>query len=808
MAQIEKRPITNELKESYLDYAMSVIVSRALPDARDGLKPVHRRILWAMWESGLTHSTKFRKSANVVGETLGKYHPHGDAAVYDALVRMAQEFSMRYPIIEGQGNFGSVDGDSAAAMRYTEVRLAKIAEELLRDIEKDTVDWRPNYDGTRKEPVVLPAKLPHLLLNGTLGIAVGMATNIPPHNLAELVDAILYLADHPKATHQELMRIIQGPDFPTGGLIFNREEIVRAYAEGRGTITMRARVEMEERKKKSGSSSWAIVVTELPYQVNKAELIARIAALVQEKKIEGIRDLRDESDKEGLRVVIELKGEVAPQKVLNYLYRHTDLQRDFHMNLVALTDGLQPQLLSIKEALQIYLDHRKEVVRRRTQFDLNRAKERAHILEGLAKALHAIDRVIATIKKAKDKEDARSKLVRQFSLTEAQATAILEMRLQTLAALERKKIEDELKEKKKLIKELTLILKSPARMLAVIKGELRELKEQYGDPRRTKVVARPVATLTEEDYVQEEEVVITLSAGGYIKRIAPGAFRSQRRGGKGLIGSDVGDEDFISHFLCAHTHDRILFFTDRGKVFQARGYEIPQGSRTAKGKAVHHFLEIAPSDRISAIVNVGKEDEAKYLVMATESGMIKKTSLNQFRNIRRTGIMAIDLKKGDALRWVGTSRGNDEILLITRKGQAIRFRESQVRATGRNSAGVRAIRLKQGDKVIGFDIIREKDSAKVLTVMENGFAKQTPLAQYKLQQRGGLGIKTANITEKTGEIVAGRIVTQEEEILALSAKGQIIKTALASVRTTSRAAQGVRIMHLKKGDSIAGIVVR
>ena len=1247
---IHKREITKELQESYLDYAMSVIVSRALPDVRDGLKPVHRRVLWAMWDAGLTHLAKSRKSANVVGETMAKYHPHGDTAIYDTLVRMAQDFSMRYPLVRGQGNFGSVDGDSPAAMRYcvtgntlvvtenglvpiekisekneenvsvkilsrdkavhtatkwfdsgnhptlqvttrngftlrgsynhpiltwvkhsltgepsfqwklleelkegdiavvdrtpdllwptenfslekywptpknkriekkilprrldenlahilgalvsegtihekeiefcnsdpewileferrwaavfpdcrvhhfyrkpnsfgkkpyetleihsqhiveflrnigltpdkarekkipfsilrsskpaaasflrayfegdgsiswsskmtelsaisasenliqelqvfllrfgivgtkrfdkhrgthklylrgltnyvefqneigfiskrkreklriatarlhkdysqtdfvplvaefirslsnrgksweflskhnfdrypamrenqaqvatavvvpvrpaveslftylleqkyifdpivkienaepaqvysikvesvchsfvangfinhnTEAKLSKISEEILLDIEKGTVDWAPNYDATREEPKVLPAKLPNLLLNGSFGIAVGMATSIPPHNLNELADAILHLADHPEATTDDLLQFVKGPDFPTGGIIFDHKAIREAYRSGRGAIMTRAKAEITERKNRG----FDIVVTEIPYQVNKAELVKKIADLAQGKTIEGIKDLRDESDREGMRVVIELKNDVSPQRILNQLYKHTDLQKDFHLNMIALVGGINPRLLALRDFLTEYLDHRKEVIRRRTEFDLARAKERAHILEGLVKALDAIDRVIATIKKSKDKEDAHKNLVKQFTLTDVQATAILEMRLQTLAALEREKVEHELKEKRALIKELELVLKSAQKMLQVMKGEVEELKKNYGDARRTQVVATGAKEFKDEDLIPEEGAVITLSSGGYVKRISPDAFQSQRRGGKGLIGSDLNEEDFLTHFVSARTHDNILFFTTKGRVFQTKVHEIPAAARTAKGRAIHNFLEFPGDEDITAVIAYHPE-KAKlggYLLMVTKSGMAKKTSLADFQNIRRTGIIAISLKKGDSLGWVRLSGGKDECIVTTEKGQAIRFRESQVREMGRTAAGIRAIKLRAGDRVAGFDIIKEgKKDGTLLVVMANGFGKRTKISEYKVQNRGGSGIKTANVTAKTGILIAARMVSEETDILALSAKGQIIRTALLSVRLTGRAAQGVRVMNLKSGDRLAGIIV-
>ncbi len=808
---LEKREITKELSESYLDYAMSVIVARALPDARDGLKPVHRRVLWTMWEAGLTHLAKFRKSSNVIGETMAKYHPHGDTALYDTLVRMAQDFSLRYPLVRGQGNFGSVDGDSPAAHRYTEAKLSAIAEELLADIEKETVDWIPNYDATRDEPLVLPAKLPNLLLNGTLGIAVGMATSIPPHNLSEVADAVLHLADNPDATSEDLAEIVTGPDFPTGAVIYDKKAIREAYVSGRGAILARAKAEIVEAK---AGKQFNIVVTEIPYQVNKAELVKQIAEFAQEKKIEGIRDLRDESDREGMRIVIELRNDVPPQRVLNWLYKHTDLQRNFNMNMTALvanSHGLEPRLLSLRDVLAEYLAHRKEVLRRRTQFDLRKAQERAHILEGLAKALDAIDRVIATIRKSKDKEEAHANLVKLFKLSDAQATAILEMRLQTLAALERRKIEDELKEKRVLIEELTLVLKNPAKIVKIIRDEVKELKEKYGDARRTQVVARAVEAVSDEDMIADEDAIVTVSGGGYIKRLPPGTFKAQKRGGKGIIGSEVAEDDFLSHFFSARTRDNILFFTNRGRVFQTKVHEIPQATRTSKGRAIQNFLELPSDETVSALVNYAptgpKHAEKKFLVMATRRGMIKKTPLEDFANIRRTGIIAMGMKKDDRLKWACLTSGTEELVLATRQGQSIRFSEKQVRPMGRGAAGVRAIKLKKtNDEVAGFDIIK-RGEARLLVVMEHGFAKQTPLKEYKVQGRGGSGIKTAEITPKTGPVVSAHAVSEEKELFALSAKGQMIRTELGTVRTTGRAAQGVRVMNLRDGDRIAGTVV-
>jgi DNA gyrase subunit A len=808
---MDPREITKELGESYLDYAMSVIVARALPDVRDGMKPVHRRVLWAMWDMGVTSTAKFRKSAYVVGETMAKYHPHGDSSIYDTMVRMAQDFSLRYPLVRGQGNFGSVDGDPPAAMRYTEAKLAAIANEMLTDIEKETVDWIPNYDGTRNEPTVLPAKLPNLLLNGALGIAVGMATSIPPHNLNEVADAILYLADNEDATSEDLLQFVKGPDFPTGGIIYDAKAIKAAYVSGRGGVLTRAKADIVEKK---NSRQFDIVITEIPYQVNKSELIKTIAELAQDKKIEGIRDLRDESDREGMRIVIELKNDVAPQKVLNWLYKHTDLEKNFNFNMIALVNGIEPRLLTLRDILVEYLKHREVIVTRRTKFDLRKAEERAHILEGLAIALDAIDRVIATIRKSEDKEVAHANLMKLFKLSDLQATAILEMRLQTLAALERLKIEAELKEKHALIAELKLILKSPARILKIIKEEVTELKNKYGDDRRTKVVSRAVESVSDEDLIPEEEAIVTVSGGGYIKRLPPGTFKTQKRGGKGLIGSEVADEDFLSHFFSANTHDNVLFFTDRGRVFQTKVYEIPQATRTSKGRAIQNFLELPSEENVSAIVSYsakGAKAEGKsgrkYLMMVTKQGVIKKTPLEDFENIRRTGIIALSLKKGDQLKWARLTTGTEQVVLATRQGQSIRFDEKQVRPMSRTAAGVRAIKLKkQNDEVAGFDIIRG-DDAMLLVVMEHGFAKQTMLKEYKVQSRGGSGIKTAEVTSKTGAVVSAHVVTDEKEIFALSAKGQMIRTELSTVRKTGRSAQGVHIMDLKSGDRVAGTVV-
>ncbi|MDP3729739.1 MAG: DNA gyrase subunit A [bacterium] len=802
---IQNQEITEELQDSYLDYAMSVIVARALPDVRDGLKPVQRRILWAMWDSGLTHTAKFKKSANIVGEVLGKYHPHGDSSVYDTMVRMAQSFSLRYPLVHGQGNFGSVDGDAAAAYRYTEAKLSKIAEELLVDIEKETVDWAQNYDASRTEPKVLPAKIPNLLLNGTVGIAVGMATNIPPHNLTEIIDATTHLIDNKEATSSDLLQFIQGPDFPTGGIIYDKKAIAEAYVTGRGSVTTRALTEIKETKK----GSYIIEITEIPYQVNKSELIIRIAELITDKKIQGVRDVRDESDREGLRIIIELKQDASPQRILNQLFEYTELQKNFNFNMLALRDGIQPEIMSLKDILVAYIEHRKDVVKRRAQFDLKKAEERAHILEGLHKALGVIDAIIATIKKSKDKEEAHKNLMTKFKLSALQTTAILEMRLQTLAALERLKIEEELKEKKKIIAELEALLKSAVKILGIIRTELKEIKENYGDKRKTKVVAGGLKDFAEEDLIPKEETIITMSHGGSIKRVNPTSFKSQKRGGKGLIGSDVAEEDFLHHFASANTHDNILFFTDRGRVFQTKVYEIPEASRIAKGKAIHNFLQIPLEEKVQAIISYPAEKKTipGFLVMVTHNGVIKKTPLADFSNVRRNGIIAIKLKKADSLQWVRLSSGNDQAILSTELGQSIRFKESVLRSMGRGASGVRGIRLRKGDSVASLNIItKDQEKGHLLTVMGNGFGKRTPLSEYKVQGRGGSGILTAKVTPKTGHVIASRIITEEKEILALSAKGQIIKTQLESIRISGRATQGVRIMNVATGDKAIGVI--
>src|SRR3989338_3611769 len=752
VGKISHRPIIEEMQESYLDYAMSVMIARALPDVRDGLKPVHRRIMYAMWSIGLRAGGKYRKSATVVGEVLGKYHPHGDVAVYDSMVRMAQDFSLRYPLINGQGNFGSMDGDGAAAMRYTEAKLSGIAEELMFDIEKETVNFIPNYDGSHREPTVMPSKLPNLILNGTMGIAVGMATNIPPHNLNEVIDGIVHLIENPEATVDDLTQFIKGPDFPTGGIIYDNNEIKQSYATGKGGIVIRAKTEIVEAK----NDSFNIIIAEIPYQVNKASILEKIAELVRDKKLEGIKDLRDESSKEGVRVVIELKKDAYPKKVLNSLFKLTDLQTTFHINALALVDGIQHRVLTLKMLLEEYLKHRQEVIRKRTEYDLAKAKERAHILEGLKLALAKIDQVIQTIKKSKDKEVAKINLIKKFRLSERQAVAILEMKLQQLANLERLKIEQELKEKLALIKDLESILKSKQKILSIIKDELAKLKEKYGDPRRTQIVSHGVKEFSTEDLIPDEDTIITITKDGYIKRLAPETFKTQGRGGKGVVGLTTKEEDVVEQFFSTTTHSDVLFFTTKGRVFQLKAYDIPKGSRTAKGQAIVNFLQLGPEEKISSALPFSELGDYKFLVMVTGLGNIKKVDIADFTNVRRSGLIAIRLKKNDELEWLKPSSGKDNIILVTANGQAIRFKEAQIRPMGRAAAGVRGIRLKKDDKIVGMDVVDQALSSvgQILVITENGYGKRSSLNSYKVQGRGGSGIKTAKVTSKTGRVVS------------------------------------------------------
>ena len=807
---IRPREIIEEMKESYIDYAMSVIISRALPDVRDGLKPVQRRILYAMYEMGLKHDAKFRKSAAVIGETMAKFHPHGDAPIYEAMARLAQDFSLRYPLITGQGNWGSVDGDEVAAARYTECKMSKIGEETLKDIEKNTVPFVDNYDGTRKEPTVLPSPVPQLLLNGSLGIAVGMATNIPPHNLSEVCDALIYLIDHPKADTEDLFKFIKGPDFPTGGEIFDQKEIIQTYSQGKGPVLTRGRAEIVETE--MGKSQ--IIISEIPFQVQKSALIERLANLVQEKKIEGVRNIRDESDREGMRIVIDLQRDVIAQKILNRLYKFSDLQKTFHLNMLALVEGIQPRVLNLVEFLDYFILHRKEVVFRRVKYDLEKAKERTHILEGLNKCLTNIDAVISEIKQSDSREDAQKNLMKRFKLTEIQANAILETKLSALAKLERKKIEEELKEQRAKIKEFTAILKSPQKIKEVIRKELAQLKENFGDERKTKVRLQQVGEISEKDLIPREETIITLTQGGYIKRINPQTYKLQKRGGKGILGMKTIGEDIVEHFISANTHDELLFFTDSGKVFKTPVYEIPEGQRVAKGRGLLNFLEISSEEKVLCVMSLSKEESEKYLVMVTKNGIIKKTAIIEFENVRKSGLIAITLKKGDALKNVEKSTGEDEIILVTKLGQAIHFKEKEIRLMGRTAAGVRGIRLKKGDEVVGMDIIKNPKSRfqnpklkvekqYLLVVTENGYGKRTDLKEYRLQGRGGAGIKTAKITQKTGDLVASKVLTAEEDLIVISQRGQVIRAAISTISKLSRATQGVKIMKLEEGDRVA-----
>ncbi|MBP9749683.1 MAG: DNA gyrase subunit A [Candidatus Pacebacteria bacterium] len=805
-ASVIARSISDEMRESYLAYAMTVIVSRALPDVRDGLKPVHRRILYTMHKMGLASNAKFRKSAAVVGDVLGKYHPHGDKAVYDAMVKMAQEFSMRYPLVWGQGNFGSIDGDSPAAMRYTEAKMQRIAAEMLRDIEKETVGWRPNYDGTRNEPEVLPAAIPNLLLNGTLGIAVGMATSIPPHNLGEVVDASVHLIDNPDATQEDLFKYIKAPDFPTGAVIYDQKAIRHAYATGKGPMVVRGEAEVVEDKK----GHFAIIITSLPYRVNKADLITRIADLVQQKKLEGIRDLRDESTRD-IRVVVELKGGAQPQKVLNYLYKHTSLEETFHLNMVALVDGV-PQTLSLKSILEEFVAYRKLVVRKRCEFDLRKAEDREHILLGLKKALDHIDEIIRTIKKSKDVPTAHAALMKTFGFSDRQAAAILEMRLQKLAGLERKKIEDELKEVQALIKWLTAILKDVKKMAELIKSELAEVKAKHGDERRTKVVRGGVASFSDEDLIPEEDSVLVITKGGYIKRTNPNEYKQQKRGGVGVVDLDTKDEDFVTLFLTASTHDDLLFFTNRGKAYQIKMYEVPEGKRATKGKSVMNFLPLGEGENVTSVVAMTKtvKESGGSLMMITSGGVAKKTKAADFHDVRRSGIIALKLAPGDELMRAAFVDKGGAMLVATRKGQSIRFKESDIRVMGRTALGVHAMKLGSGDIIIGADVIRADDKESELSLLvlsEHGYGKQTKLKEYKLQKRGGSGIKCTAVTEKTGMLMASRILTPDiGELIVVSRKGQVIRTELSGVPTSGRSTQGVRIMKLRAGDSIAAMI--
>jgi DNA gyrase subunit A len=803
------RNISQEMRESFIDYAMSVITDRALPDVRDGLKPVHRRILYTMHRLGLSPAARFRKSALVVGDVLGKYHPHGDTAVYDAMVKMAQEFSMRYPLVLGQGNFGSIDGDSAAAMRYTEAKMSRMAEELLRDIEKETVDWRPNYDGSLKEPAVMPAAVPNILLNGTFGIAVGMATSIPPHNLGEVSAALEHLIDTPSASVEDLMQFVQGPDFPTGAIAYNKKDLLHAYQTGKGPVVVRGNAEIVEGKK----GDFQIVVTSIPYRVNKADLIIRIADLVRDKKIEGIRGLRDESTKD-IRIAIDLKQGAHPQKVLNYLYKHTALEETFHFNMVVLVDGV-PQTVSLKGILQEFIKHRREVVRRRSEFDLTKAKEREHILLGLKKALDHIDEIIKLIRGSRDVPTAHAELMKKFKFSDLQATAILEMRLSRLANLERQKVLDELKEVEALIEELESLLGSEKKMLGVIKTETADIAKKYGDERKTKVQKGAAGVINVEDLVADEEQVLTLTAGGYVKRTNPEEYRKQKRGGVGVIDLNTKEEDFVTTFLTTSTHSDLLFFTNAGKAYQLKMYDLPEGKRSTKGKAIVNYLSVTPQETVTSVLPMRKNQKEgeKYLYMITKQGVVKKTDATAFHDVRRSGLIAIKLQKNDELIAALLVEKGDEIFLSTAKGQSIRFKESDVRAMGRAAGGVRGMKLGSGDSLVGADVVpkgKVGEKLEVLVVSRNGYGKATPTTEYKTQKRGGSGIKTMQMTSKTGPLITSRIISRgeggEEEIVVVSKKGQIIRTGLNEIKTQSRSTQGVRVMKLRDGDAIASFV--
>ena len=794
--------VVAEMKESYLAYAMSVITSRALPDVRDGLKPVHRRILFSMHELGLTSSARFRKSALVVGDVLGKYHPHGDTAVYDSMVGMAQEFSFRYPFVLGQGNFGSIDGDNAAAMRYTEAKMSKISSELLRDLEKETVDFRPNYDQTRKEPIVFPSSVPALLLNGTLGIAVGMATNIPPHNLAEVLDATKYLIDNNDATTEDLMQFIKGPDFPTGGVAYGYKDLLHAYSTGRGGVVCRGEAEIVEQK----DGNFSIVITSIPFRVNKQNLVVAIAELVQEKKLEGIKGLRDESIKD-IRVVIDLKSSAHPEKVLNYIYKNTQLESNFNFNIVALVDGV-PQTLSLKSILEQFILHRKDVVKRRTAYDLRRAEEREHILLGLKKALDKIDRVITIIRSSKNSQIAKVNLIKEFKFSDLQATAILEMKLSKLAGLERQLVEDELLEKQKFIKEMKDILSNPKKLLKIISDELVEIREKYVDERRTRIIKGGIKEISEEDLIPEKESMLVLTAGGYVKCTDPSEYHAQKRGGVGVVDLETKEEDFVTMLVSGSTHSDLLFFTNLGKVYKMKMYDIPEGKRATRGKYIMNFLSLSPEEKVYSILAMpkNKEKSGASLMLVTKNGTAKKMTIESFKDVRRSGIIAIRLDKDDSLISALITEKGDEVMLATSAGQSIRFKESDVREMGRTAGGVTGMKLGKGDEVIGVDVVKkDQKDGTFLTMSANGFGKKTNLKEYKVQKRSGSGIKTAKITPKTGKLIVAKVLNTEEELIAMSKKGQVIRTALKDIPTLGRQTQGVTIMRLRGGDGIASL---
>lgn len=794
--QIINRDIGVEMRESFMDYAMSIIVSRALPDVRDGLKPVHRRILYAMSELGMSPDKPYKKSARIVGEVIGKYHPHGDTPVYETMVRMAQDFSLRYMLVDGHGNFGSVDGDMAAAMRYTEARLSKIAMEMLRDLNKETVDFMPNYDGEESEPVVLPARYPNLLVNGVGGIAVGMATNIPPHNLGEVIDGVQALIENPDITPMELMDYIQGPDFPTAGYILGRSGIRQAYQTGRGSVTMRAKTTIEEIGNKA-----RIIVHELPYQVNKARLVEKIAELVRDKRIEGITDLRDESDRTGMRIVIELRRDVNPNVVLNNLFKHTAMQSNFGINMLAIVNN-EPKILNLKDVLYYYLKHQVEVIRRRTEFDLKKAEARAHILEGLRIALDHLDEVIALIRSSQTAEAAREGLIERFSLTLEQAQAILDMRLQRLTGLEREKIENEYNELIQKIAEYREILANEHLVLNIISEELNELKERFADKRRTEITVGEESIL-DEDLIPREDVIITVTHTGYIKRLPVTTYRSQKRGGRGVVGMDTKDEDFVEHLFITNSHHHLLFFTDKGKVYRIKAYEIPDLSRTARGTPIINLIQIEQGESINAVIPIEEFVEDSYLFFATRQGIIKKTPLDDYANIRKGGLIAINLREDDALIEVKLTDGQQEMIIGTAEGMSIRFHESDVRSMGRSATGVKGISLDKSDAVIGMDVV--DTDLDILIVTAKGYGKRTPVADYRIQSRGGKGIKTINVTDKNGSVVGLKVVKTEEDLMIITASGTLIRTSMGEISTMGRNTQGVRLINIREDDSVATV---
>ncbi|WP_046227284.1 DNA gyrase subunit A [Paenibacillus dauci] len=796
ISQIKERDIGTEMRESFMDYAMSIIVSRALPDVRDGLKPVHRRILYAMSELGMAPDKPYKKSARIVGEVIGKYHPHGDSAVYETMVRMAQDFSMRYMLVDGHGNFGSIDGDMAAAMRYTEARMSKMALEMLRDINKETVDFAPNYDGEEKEPIVLPARYPNLLVNGVSGIAVGMATNIPPHNLGEVIDGVQAMIQNPEITSMELMDYIHGPDFPTAGYILGRSGIRQAYQTGRGAVTMRAKATIEENNNKA-----RIVVNELPYQVNKARLVEKIAELVREKRIEGITDLRDESDRNGMRVVIELRRDVNPSVVLNNLYKHTAMQSTFGVNMLAIVNN-EPKLLGLREVIYHYIQHQIEVIRRRTQFELKKAEARAHILEGLRIALDNLDDVIALIRASQTSEAAREGLIARFALSPEQAQAILDMRLQRLTGLERDKIENEYNELLRMIGEYRDILANESRVLEIISEELNELKERFGDERRTEITIGEESIL-DEDLIPQEEVVVTVTHTGYIKRSPVTTYRSQRRGGRGVMGVDMKDQDFVQHLFVTNSHHHLLFFTDKGKVYRIKAYEIPELGRTARGTPVINLIQIEQGESVNAVIAVENFEGDQYLFFATQQGVVKKTRLDDYTNIRKGGLIAINMREDDELIEVKLTDGQQDIVMGTAYGMSIRFNENNVRSMGRSATGVKGITLDEGDSVVGMDLIN--DDLKVLIVTAKGYGKRTPGAEYRLQTRGGKGIKTMNVTDKNGQLTGLKVVEDNQDLMIITTSGTLIRMDMESISTMGRNTQGVRLIHIREDDSVATI---